>query len=219
MPSNWITADEIPWDEPEAWGHMNMSPWPAIDPKTAKAFRFVFRLDSLPDGTDFVDRGGAVKTKVGPGSTQGSVVVCDGAVMVFCQFDGAFLVRYADESEAPREEYRVVTKVMARDAEEAETFVGDMLMRDIIWDKVLEVSHVGRAFKESDLPPGLVAMTRAGEAIRQIRAEDKDFLSAESVADSAKCTAQIARRALAVAFPELSEAELEHRFWPKDGAA
>lgn len=147
----WITADEIPWDEEEAWGEMEMSPWPQIDPKTDRPYRFIHRLDSLPDGTEFLDRKGAQKTKVGAGSVQGSVVVCDGAVMVFSQFDGGFLVRYADADEEPREEYRVVTKVEARDAEEARKFVSNML-GDIRWDRPLEVTHVGRAFREADLP-------------------------------------------------------------------
>lgn len=149
MPS-WI---DIPWDEAEAWGEMSMSPWPAIDADTDAPFKYVHRLDSLPDGTEFVDRKGAQKVKVGSGSTQGSVVVCDGAVMVFSQFDGAFLVRYADAAEEPREEFLVKVKVEARDAEEAHEFVSGML-GDIRWDDPLEVTYVSDAVRARELPHG-----------------------------------------------------------------
>lgn len=145
-------AIDIPWDEEEAWGELVVDGWPEIDRLTDARPRFVHRLDRLPDGTEFVDRMGAEKVKVGDGPVQGSVVVCDGAVAVFCQYDGGTLVRYANADEAPREEYRLVTKVLARDAEEAKEFIDDLLLNDVDWDSPLEVTHVGNAIREADLP-------------------------------------------------------------------
>lgn len=153
-----IFPDTIPWDDETQWRKFNPSPvgWPAEGNEPRR-----WPLADMPDGTIFKDERGHEYGKVA-GKGVGRVVVVNDEGF-FCMFDGRLPFIFADPSKEPREKYRVVVEVNARDAEEAHKFIEDML-GDIRWDRPLEVASIGRAFREDDIPSLIAEIEKSSKA-------------------------------------------------------